>query len=234
MQLSKRLETIFHMIRPCRCLADIGTDHAYLPIACVQENKAETAVASDVRQGPLERAEAHVREAGLSGKISLRLGDGLSTLRPGEADEIVIAGMGGKLMKRLLLDGEAQVKAAELLVLSPHTDIPEVREALHPLGFSITDEAMVSEEGKFYTVILAERKEASPLTEEELLYGLVLLKKRPEAFLQWLSFKEKTLEERLEAFSLQEKEGKLSGRGLQAKRAAENELEAVRKLQGDI
>ena len=95
MKLSKRLETVASFVPKGSNIADIGTDHGYVPIYLVREGQAEHAVAMDVRKGPLERARAHVEAAGLGSRIDVRLSDGLAGLKPGEADCVVIAGMGG-------------------------------------------------------------------------------------------------------------------------------------------
>ena len=103
--LDQRLLTVARLVRQGAYLADIGTDHGYVPIWLVQKGVCPSALAMDVRKGPLERAEEHVEEVGLSGKIELRLSDGLAKLKAGEADTVVIAGMGGPLMERILTDG---------------------------------------------------------------------------------------------------------------------------------
>lgn len=156
MRLSERLEKIISLLRPCRCLADIGTDHGFIPIEAVRRGIASGALACDVRKGPLLRAEEHIGTAGFSEKIGVRLGDGLMPIIPGEADTIVIAGMGGRLMCRLLeegrerlFDGDGRPRVTQL-ILSPHSDVPAVRACAAGLGFRIEDEDVVSEDGKTY------------------------------------------------------------------------------------
>ena len=112
MRLSDRLECILACCGSGNCVADVGTDHGQVPIELVSRGRFSGAVAMDVRTGPLQRAEEHVRQRGLRDKIDLRLSDGLEKLAPGEADVIVIAGMGGPLMGRILQDGDAAAKAA--------------------------------------------------------------------------------------------------------------------------
>ncbi|MBP5254321.1 MAG: SAM-dependent methyltransferase [Lachnospiraceae bacterium] len=232
------MEKIIGMVPECRTAADIGTDHGFLPIALVRRGKAGSAIASDLRKGPLAAARAHIEEAGLSGRIETRLGSGLSTVRPGEADVIVIAGMGGMLMRDILLNGQETARSASSWVLSPHTDRDAVRRTVYELGFRIEDEDMAEEDGKYYPVLrcvpggdaipgkgdgacqkapgeadspktlgetdstdapetLGEADStdapetpgtpgACPLTGEELRYGPVLLRKKPEAFLKYL------------------------------------------------
>jgi tRNA (adenine22-N1)-methyltransferase len=147
------------MVTPGSRLADIGTDHAYLPIWLVAEGRCPAAIAADLRQGPLLAAQAHVCEAGLGGVICLRLSDGLKEIAPGEADTITITGMGGPLICRILADGRAVARSAKELILSPQSDVPEVRRFLLGHGFFITDETMVREDGKYYVIIKAEPDE---------------------------------------------------------------------------
>jgi tRNA (adenine22-N1)-methyltransferase len=195
MALSERLRAIISMIPGNKCTADIGTDHGFVPISVVSEGIAEHAIASDVRKGPLTRAEAHIREAGLSDRIDCRLGDGLSVLAPGEAEVIVIAGMGGMLMTRILGEAPETAGSARHLVLSPHRDEYELRTYLWNQGFVIEDETMVREDGKYYPVIrtrkagegeLSEREAREQPTAQELRFGPVLLRKRPAVFRDYL------------------------------------------------
>ena len=166
-RLSKRLSAILSMVPCCRSAADIGCDHGLLSIALLKEGRAESVIASDLRPGPLARAEENIRAAGLSEKISLRLSDGLSSLSPGEADVIIIAGMGGLLILRILEEGKDVLKSVKTLVLSPHTDIEEVRRRLPALGFKIRKEKIIKDAGKYYFTLRAEQleKEAEDLEE---------------------------------------------------------------------
>jgi tRNA (adenine22-N1)-methyltransferase len=151
---SARLCTVLSFIE-CETLADIGSDHALLPIAACLEGRAERALACDIARGPLARAEANIRKHGLEGKISARLGDGLFPVEPGEADCIVIAGMGGMRIAEILARGRETARAAKTLVLQPQRDAASVRDTLRGLGFIITDEATTADRGHFYTVIAA-------------------------------------------------------------------------------
>ena len=136
----------------------------------------------DVRKGPLKGAAENVAAAGLSEAITLRLGDGLHPLEAGEADTILISGMGGPLMERILTEGMDKARAAEKLVLSPQSELPHFRKFLLENGFAVTDEALVEEEGKFYLILKAEpavsgSHEAEDVwTEAELTYGKHLIR----------------------------------------------------------
>lgn len=106
MMLSKRMQAVADLVPEAACLADIGTDHGYLPIRLVQKGRVRRAIAMDVNAGPLDRASGHIEECGLGERIATRLSDGLTELGPGEADVVLIAGMGGPLTVRILERGK--------------------------------------------------------------------------------------------------------------------------------
>ena len=170
--LSPRLRAIGAMVEPGGVLADVGTDHGYLPIRLLEEGRISSAIAMDVGKGPLSRARAHVEERGFSGKVELRLSDGFSALLPGEADGAVLAGMGGPLMIRILTEGREVIRSLKYLVISPQSEISGVRRYLLEEGFGILEEDMVLDEGKFYTVIRAVpgKAEEPPWSDLELAY----------------------------------------------------------------
>ena len=153
MHLSARLEAIAGMVQRGAVAADIGCDHGFVPIALVQRGICGRAVASDVGSGPLERAAEHVREYGLTEKISLRQGSGLSTLKKGEADTIIMSGMGGMLMMRLLEEESEKAHAAQTLLLSPQSDLEAFRAYLVSHGYMIRAERFLMEGGKPYFIL---------------------------------------------------------------------------------
>lgn len=157
MKLSKRLEMVASFVPRGSRVADIGTDHGYVPIWLVEQGIAEYAIAMDVRKGPLERAKEHIARHKLESLIETRLGDGLFALRPGEADTVVIAGMGGELMLRILRDGSHVWDSVSRFVLSPQSELELFRRGLEAMGFAIEEEAMLREDGKYYTVMAAVR-----------------------------------------------------------------------------
>ncbi len=154
--LSKRLLSVAGLAGSCKTVADVGTDHGYIPVHLVLSKKAERAIAMDVNQGPLRRAKEHILQYGLEKQIETRLSDGCSALRPGEADVIVIAGMGGALMQRILAQGKETAQSAGKLVLQPQSEVMAFRQFLAAGGYRITAEDMVLEDGKYYPVIAAE------------------------------------------------------------------------------
>ncbi len=149
-RLPKRLEKIVSMVPPCGVAADIGCDHAYVAIALRESGRAEHVLACDVRPGPLQQAEKNIVRAGLSDSIETRLGDGLQPVKAGEADTVIIAGMGGELMLRIL---NGRYRDFQRFILSPQSDIAKVRETLLQEGLHIEEEAMLAEDGKYYVVL---------------------------------------------------------------------------------
>lgn len=155
LQLSKRLQSVADLVGECSTIADVGTDHGYIPVYLVAGGKAKKAIAMDINAGPLSRAETHILQYGLRKEIETRLSDGCRALKPKEADVIVIAGMGGALMRRILMQGEEIARAAKKLVLQPQSEVGAFREFLFTEGYQITEEDMVLEEDKYYPVIAA-------------------------------------------------------------------------------
>ena len=136
------------MVTEGSSLADVGTDHGYIPIALVQTGKVSRAIAMDINKGPLERAALHIREQHLEDRITTRLSDGMTALKEGEADTVLIAGMGGALTVHILEGGAHCLASVKELILQPQSEIWLVREWLCEHGYKITDEDIVLDEGK--------------------------------------------------------------------------------------
>jgi tRNA (adenine22-N1)-methyltransferase len=152
-RLSKRLKAVASLAGACVTLADVGTDHGYIPVYLVGCKRAERAIALDVNPGPLQRAKEHIRQYGMEGQVEARLSDGLAALATGEADQIVIAGMGGGLMMRILSEGQEVAREAKRLVLQPQSEIAAFRGFLWRNGYRIEAEEMVYEDGKYYPMM---------------------------------------------------------------------------------
>ncbi len=173
---SPRIEKLWQLAGQCNCLGDVGTDHAFVPIHMVETGMAPKAIASDVNKGPLQRASAGVKDAGLEGKIQLRLGSGLTVYQPGECDVFIVAGMGGLLIAEILQEGGHVAKAADKLILQPNTCIPDLRKYLWDSGYQIQDENTLSEREHTYIFLTVKytgvpRKDYTPL---ELELGNIL------------------------------------------------------------
>ena len=182
-KISKRLLAASELVREGARVADVGTDHAYLPIYLCERGWAVGGVASDINRGPLERAEQNIRGAGLSDRLATVLCDGLWGLESYAPTDILILGMGGELIARILGDAPWIQKKGIRLILQPMTHPEEVRGFLGSHGFSITEERIV-EEDKLYQVMAAEYTgERTEYNEVECLLGRWNIERGGEALL---------------------------------------------------
>jgi tRNA (adenine22-N1)-methyltransferase len=182
--IGARLRGIAQFV-PAGCrLADIGSDHGYLPAWLLMHQRVTLAIAGEVNPDPARRAEAICREYGLAPLMQVRLGDGLQVLRPGEVDVVVIAGMGGSTIREILSQGQAVLRTVKRLVLQPNVGGAELRRWLVGHHFAIADEDLVLEKDIIYEIIVAEPGESLSLGGMEAELGPVLLQRRPELFKQ--------------------------------------------------
>jgi tRNA (adenine22-N1)-methyltransferase len=152
-EISARLYSIAKLIPAGLRVADIGSDHAYLPTYLVQTGKSPFVVAGEVNEGPYNAAKKQIEEAGLQKYVQVRKGDGLSVLREGEADVIVIAGMGGGLITQILQEGRDKLKKAKQLVLQPNVGEELVRSFALEHGWQLIAEEMVEEDDHIYEIL---------------------------------------------------------------------------------
>jgi len=155
-KLSPRLQLIADKVIPGAKVADIGTDHAYIPIYLVQKGISDYVIASDVRQGPVRKAIRNVEKYQFHDKINIRLGNGLETIHEREVDTVIIAGMGGVLITEILSNAHFILKDVKRLILQPMLGQEEVRIWLENHHYTIVDEELAKEEHKIYNVIVAE------------------------------------------------------------------------------
>ena len=154
MQLSQRLLAVADLASAGYCLADVGTDHGYIPIYLMEKGNYERAIAMDVRKGPLLRAEENRKSHGFEDRMDLRLSDGVAALREGEADTVVIAGMGGGLVIHILTEGAKVLKSVEMRVKhGKMTPLTEIEQKYGPVLLAKKDpvlkEFLEREERKF-------------------------------------------------------------------------------------
>ncbi len=189
------------MVRQGSRLADIGTDHAYLPTALILDGTVPSAIAADLRKGPLENAEATVISYGIADKVQLRLSDGLKVVSPDEVDDIAIAGMGGNLISGIL-DCTPWVKDENIrLILQPQSHEELVRGWLWDNGFEIISEDSCFEDGKVYICIAAEYTgRLKKYTEAQALIGSFNGRK-DEASVAYCEKKLRRIRVRLQALS---------------------------------
>ncbi len=195
-ELSNRLQAVADMVTPGMRLADIGTDHGYIPIYLVSHDVVPFALAMDVNKGPLERAEEHIKECDLESKIQTRLSDGLNKLEPGEVDAIITAGMGGALVIKILSDKPAVTESLKELILQPQSEISKVREWLCQMGYRIVEEKMILEDEKYYPMMKAVKGNVETYSEIELEFGKRLLEEGNPVLKQFL-VREVAIQEKL-------------------------------------
>lgn len=199
MKLSKRLETVASMVTKGNRAADVGCDHGFVPIFLVESGISPLAVAADVRPGPLSRVKEHIKEHRLEEKIQTRLSDGLANIKPGEADSLIMSGIGGILMMRLLQDEEQTAKSFKELILSPQSELFDVRRYLVSNGYLIEYEHMLCDEGKYYFIFhVLVKKDEREWSEEEYRYGKDICKDDMKTFLAYLEKEERQYEQILE------------------------------------
>ena len=166
--LSPRLLAVANLVPKCSVVADIGTDHAYIPIYLIENGKAYFAIASDVVEGPAMRAKENIARHNLSDKIDVRIGNGLEKVE--QADVIIIAGMGGKLICDIISESRPTIDSSQMLILQPMTAIYEVRLYLHINNFTITDEHLAQEDEKIYNIMVV--KSGSEIIEDDIYYHI--------------------------------------------------------------
>lgn len=172
--LSPRLQCIADCVRAGTRLADVGTDHGYLPVWLLQNGRIEDAIASDIHSAPLERARATAARYDLTEKIRFRLCAGLDGIGPDEADTVVIAGMGGETIVEILRSASAWDWNGVTLFLQPMTKAELLRLWLTENGFAISAERLVRDRGKLYPILTVRAGEAEPLTSAQAWCGTKL------------------------------------------------------------
>ncbi len=193
MQLSKRMKAVAELVTEGNRLADIGCDHAHVSIYLVKNGKIPSAIAMDINKGPIERARENICRYGLLERIETRISDGAKKLKRGEADTILISGMGGGLMVKILSESKETVQSVKELVLQPQSELGNVRHFVHELGFSIKEEFMLSEDGKNYTGVKAVKGQEIYEREVFYLYGKLLLEERNLVLKEFLEYGRESL-----------------------------------------
>lgn len=186
MQLDSRLMAVASMVPKGYKIADIGTDHAYLPIYLITHNICPNAIATDIRLGPLKKASEHVQNHNLSDKIELRLGEGLEPLAPGEVDAVVIAGMGGETIARILEKYKAVADTLKRVIIQPMTNQPKLRKKLFEMQYHIIDETVALDDGKFYEIIVTQKGFHGFYDDIDIEIGPILKEKRASIIKDYL------------------------------------------------
>jgi tRNA (adenine22-N1)-methyltransferase len=184
-KLSNRLERVASYVPEGMILADIGSDHAYLPCYLGLKKVIKKAIAGEITEGPFLSAQQQVSLNNLNEMIEVRKGDGLSVLQENEAEVITICGMGGSLIASILESGKSKLGKAQRLILQPNIGSRTVRKWLLKENWVLVAEEIIGEDGKIYEILVADRKGDQPYTQNlnaELLFGPFLLKNQNESF----------------------------------------------------
>lgn len=217
--LSKRLQMLGNMVTADSRVADVGCDHGFLSIWLVQAGVSSRVLAMDVRKGPLEAAKKHIEDCGLGDYIETRLSDGLQNFEAGEADTLICAGMGGRLMERILTGSMEKARSLRELILQPQSELLEFRAFLRREGFEVIQENAVCEEGKYYFSMkvcpraveeaCAKKEKQGPQTAEAASrerrvcdrFGEQLIQQKNPALLKYLLLRREKLAELAEVLS---------------------------------
>ncbi len=180
-QLRPRLQAAADMIKNAEHAADIGCDHGRLSVALLQQGRAKTVTASDISAPSLEKARLLAQKCGLSERINTVVSDGISHLVPGLADTMIIAGIGGELIARILSAAPEVARSANTIVMQPMRGVEELRQYLRKNSFRITDECLVSDAGRIYQIICVTPGQPDPIPswfpESEYTLGHLMFEK---------------------------------------------------------
>lgn len=199
--LSDRLNAIASLVPRCETVADIGCDHAYIAIYLIENQIAKRVIACDVNKGPLCKAAENAKTHNLEEYIDLRLSDGLAKINQEEADVIVIAGMGGPLMQRIITEGIDKISDRTKLVLQPQSDIGAFRRFLRDEGFVILSEKMIFEDGKYYPMMLVSKGQMEWDRDIYYEYGKCLIDAKDMVLKSYLEHEKDNLMVILEGFN---------------------------------
>jgi tRNA (adenine22-N1)-methyltransferase len=190
MELSIRLKAIVSMMDKCSSIVDVGTDHGYIPIYLVKNALIKSAIASDINNGPVEKARKNIKGSNAGAQINCRLGSGLSTVKKGEVQVAIIAGMGGNLIRDILEADLEVVKSLDYMILQPVQNAEVLREYLYTSGYEIIDEEICIDDGKFYEIIKV-RYNTSKVILDSIYYEIskTLLAKQNSVMEEFIEYK---------------------------------------------
>lgn len=189
MRLKGRLLSVAEMVPPSRCVVDVGTDHGRLPVWLVKRGIAESAIVTDISAASLKKAEALIRAHGLEDMIEARVGDGLSVIHPGEADTVIIAGMGGVLIRDILKSAPQVTSTVKTFVLQPMKSQGLLRKWLVDNGYAIVDESLAREKDKFYEVMVVQQGKQHIHHDVYYDIGYMLIKKQHPLLKEFIEYK---------------------------------------------
>ncbi|SDB98710.1 tRNA (adenine22-N1)-methyltransferase [Pelagirhabdus alkalitolerans] len=184
-RLSRRLKLVASYLPKSAYFADIGSDHAYLPVTVCSHDLSAKALAGEINEGPFKAAKQHVGAYGLHDRIEVRRGDGLTIIEEDPVKQVTIAGMGGSLIRSILETGEEYLKSVDLLILQPNVDSYDLRHWMVTSPFSLVDEQILEEDGHIYEVLVAKRGQSgfNEMSYKQLLLGPILMKEKSKPFI---------------------------------------------------
>ena len=194
LNLTPRLKIIADSIKGFETVADIGSDHVYIPIYLANNEQIKKIIVTDINRGPIEISKKRIKSYGVEAKVRVRRGNGLEAIKPGEAEVIVIAGMGGILIRDILDQDPETAKNARLLILQPMRDSDKVRKWLFEHGFDIIDEELVRDQDKIYEVIWARAAGKAKEAKGLLLVGDKIIEKKHPLAAEYINRKVSELE----------------------------------------
>ncbi len=228
-EMGERLSAIIDLVKPDQKVADIGCDHAYVSIELAKKKNCSV-IAIDIKEGPLGIAKENISAAGLEDRIETRLSDGMAELKAGEADALVIAGIGGHLIIDILKAGRDKLRPGMQLVLSPQSDLRLVRYELRKMNCFIEKEVVLRDSDKWYFVLSCKvgMSLLQPVSEEEakkdMMYGKYLPEHPTDVFREYMKWEEQGLEDLLTSLSKQKTPAAHARQGSLRKQLEENRL----------
>ena len=219
--ISKRLELVASFVPQGAILLDVGSDHAYLPIDLVERGQIERAIAGEVVEGPYQSAVKNVEAHGLKEKIQVRLANGLAAFEEGDQVSVItIAGMGGRLIARILEEGLDKLANVERLILQPNNREDDLRIWLQDNGFQIVAESILEEAGKFYEILVVEAGQMK-LSASDVRFGPFLSKEVSPVFVQkWQK----------EAVKLEFALGQIPEKNLEERQVLVDKIQAIKEV----
>lgn len=195
MDISLRLKAIASMVDKCDVCADIGTDHGYIPIYLIDNKICNKVIATDINKEPLNRAKENIIRKKYSNRVDFRLGSGLNTIDKGEVCIVIIAGMGGNLIKEIIEEDIEKFKEFKYLIVQPVQNVDVLREYIYKKGFNIIEEKICFEDNKFYEIIKIEYNDVR-IEEDSVFYEIskYLYKKEDKDVEEFIKYKIKNYE----------------------------------------
>ncbi|HGK1997689.1 TPA: tRNA (adenine(22)-N(1))-methyltransferase TrmK [Streptococcus pneumoniae] len=219
--ISKRLELVASFVPQGAILLDVGSDHAYLPIELVERGKIESAIAGEVVEGPYQSVVKNVEAHGLEEKIQVRLANGLAAFEEEDRVSVItIAGMGGRLIARILEEGLGKLANVERLILQPNNREDDLRIWLQDHGFQIVAESILEEAGKFYEILVVEAGQMK-LSASDVRFGPFLSKEVSPVFVQKWQKEAEKLE-----FAL----GQIPEKNLEERQVLVDKIQAIKEV----